>query len=182
MIRVNLLQVKRKKKAKPLPAFVVLGVIMAMLTGLAVGFVFMGQSKKIDSLNSIKIANQNKINELKQKVKEVDDFEAKIKQFEMRKKVITDLRKNQSLPVLVMNEISAQLADGVWLGEMKMKKTSITIKGYAFTNSNVVEFVNNLKRSSLFSGVYLVESKESSKGAKTKVSVYEFKLQFVIQA
>ena len=61
MIRVNLLQVKRKKKAKPLPAFVVLGVIMAVLTGLAVGFVFIGQSKKIDSLNSIKIANQNKI-------------------------------------------------------------------------------------------------------------------------
>ncbi|MEE9524275.1 MAG: PilN domain-containing protein [Thermodesulfovibrionales bacterium] len=182
MIRVNLLQVKRKKKAKPLPAFVVLGVIMAVLTGMAVGFVFIGQSKKIDSLNSIKIANQNKINELKQKVKEVDDFEAKIKQFEMRKKVITDLRKNQSLPVKVMNEISAQLADGVWLGEMKVKKTSVTIKGYAFTNSNVVEFINNLKRSSLFSGVYLVESKESSKGGKSKVSVYEFKLQFVIQA
>ena len=177
MIRVNLLQVKRKKKAKPLPSFVVLGVLLALVFCLGIALVWMSQTKKIDKLNGVKNANQARIEALKKKVKEVDDFEAKIRQFEERKKVIVSLRKNQSVPVRTMNEISFLLADGVWLNRMDIKENKITINGSAFTNSNVVDFVNNLKRSSSISGVYLEETRQSKTG---KVSVFNFKLKCAI--
>lgn len=178
MIRVNLLQVKRKKKAKPLPSFVVLGVLLALVFCLAVALVWMSQTKKIDTLNGVKNANQARIEALKKKVKEVDDFEAKIRQFEERKKVIVDLRKNQSVPVRIMNEISFVLADGVWLNRMSVKGDKISIAGSAFTNSNVVDFVNNLKRSSSISDVYLKETREAKAG---KVSIFNFSLTFAIK-
>jgi type IV pilus assembly protein PilN len=177
MIRVNLLQIKRKKKAKPLPSFVVLGILLAVVVCLVVGLIWTSQTNKISKLNRTKMSNQARINELKEKVKEVNDYEAKIKQFQERKNVIVSLREGQGIPVMVMNELSFQLADGVWLGKMDIKDANVSINGFAFTNSNVVEFVNNLKRSKLFSNVYLMETRQ---GKTDKVEVFAFKLTFSI--
>lgn len=176
MIRVNLLQIKRKKKAKPLPSFVVLGVLLALVICILVALVWINQTKKIDTLNAVKSSNQTRISELKKKVKEVDDYEAKIKQFEERKKVIVSLRKDQSVPVKILNEISFLLADGVWLNGMSVEGNKISINGAAFTNSNVVEFVNNLKRSTRISEVYLQETRQTT---VEKVTLFDFKLTFL---
>jgi len=176
MIRVNLLQVKRKKKAKPLPSFVVIGVLVAVAVIAACGFVYFSQNRTISSLKMTVARNEAKIKELKEKVKEVDDFEAMIKRFRERKKVIEDLRKNQSVPVKILNEINLRLADGVWLESMKIEGDRVKISGVAFTNSNVVDFVNNLKRSGLFADVYLEESKKSK--SQKKMEVFSFKLRF----
>ena len=62
---------------------------------------------------------------------------------------------------------------------MDIKASNISLSGYAFTNSNVVEFVNNMKRSQLFTGVFLVESKEAK---VENINVYQFKLKFNIRA
>ncbi|MGW8272476.1 MAG: PilN domain-containing protein [Thermodesulfovibrionales bacterium] len=178
MIRINLLQIKRKKKAKPLPSFIVLAVFLSLVAVLGVAFIYIGLTKQISTLETIQKNNAVKMEELKRKVKEVDDFEAKIKTFQERKGVLETLRKNQSVPIMILNEISSQLADGVWLSEMSLKAMAVNLKGYAFTNSNVVEFVNNLKRSSLFTDVYLEESKETN---IEKIDLYEFKLKFVVR-
>lgn len=175
MIRINLLQLKRKKKPKPLPSAVTVGVLLAVITVMVWSVIILSLGRRIDGLKATKKANEAKIAELKRKVKEVDDFEAKIKIFEERKGIIEGLRKNQTVPVRVLNELSFLLADGVWLKSMEIKASNIDIKGYAFTNSNVVEFVNNLKKSELFNEVYLVESKEASVEA---MNIYAFALKF----
>jgi type IV pilus assembly protein PilN len=178
MIRVNLLQVKRKKKAKPLPSFVVLGVILTVIIGLVAGVVYMNQTKKISNLKKEKQANQAKIEALKKKVQEVDDFEAKIKQFEMNKKVIVNLRKDQSIPVKVMNELSNRLTDGVWFKSMSFQGNNISINGTAFTNTNIVEFINSLKSSAMFTDVYLIQTKGKKIGS---VSAFDYKVKFRVK-
>jgi len=177
MIRINLLQVGRKKKAKPLPAFIILLILLTVATILGVGVGYMNLSGKVNNLRLQKTRNDARIKELKEKVKEVDDFEAKIKLFQEKKKVIVGLREKQSVPVKFLNELSYTLADGVWLKDLSVKDNNVKIDGYAFTNTNVVEFVNNLKRSALFSEVYLEESKEAT---IEKFGLYEFKLRFMI--
>lgn len=177
MIRINLLQVGRKKKAKPLPAFVILLILVTLATLLGVGVYYMSLSNEVKRLNAEKARNDVRIKELKEKVKEVDDFEAKIKLFQEKKRVIVGLRKKQSLPVKFLNELSYTLADGVWLQDLSMKGNKVNINGFAFTNTNVVEFVNNLKKSTMFSEVYLEESKEAT---IEKIDLYSFKLRFVI--
>lgn len=178
MIRINLLQIGRKKKAKPLPAFVILLILLTVATILGVGVGYMNLSGKVNSLKQQKARNDARIAELKEKVKEVDDFEAKIKLFQKKKEVIVGLREKQSQPVKFLNELSYTLADGVWLKDLNMKGNNVDINGYAFTNTNVVEFVNNLKKSALFSEVYLEQSKETS---VEKIDLYEFKLRFVVK-
>ena len=178
MIRVNLLQIKRKKRAKPLPAFTVLGILLFVVTIAIAAFVYMGLNGKIAELNRTKGKNEKVIAELRKKVKEVDDYEAKIKTFEERKKVIEGLRANQSIPVKVSNEIAFMLADGVWLNSLELKAQSVKMSGFGFTNSNIVEFVDNLKRSPMFLNVYLIESKESE---IEKISVFKFSLTFQLK-
>ncbi|UCG78139.1 MAG: PilN domain-containing protein [Nitrospirota bacterium] len=179
MIRVNLLQIKRKKKAKPLPAFVVLGVLLTVIICLVAGLIYVNQTRKIKSLEATKRQNATRLQQLRAKVKEVEDFEAKIKQFEQQKQVITGLRAKQSEPVKIMNEMSRVLTDGVWLTKMNVSKNNIIISGNAFSNSNVVEFVNSLKDSGMFSNVYLVESKSKK---VQEVSLFAFQIRFSIKA
>jgi len=177
MIRINLLQVGARKKKKPIPAFVILLVVLIIATVLGVGVEYVHLKSEVNELKAEKAKNDAYIQELKAKVKEVDDFEKKIKLFQQKKEVILGLRENQSIPVKFLNELSYALADSVWLSDLSLKAGKVNITGYAFTNTNVVDFVNNLKRSAMFDEVYLEESKEST---LEKLDIYQFRLRFVI--
>jgi len=52
---------------------------------------------------------------------------------------------------------------------------SIDLEGRAMTNDDVVEFVNNLRRTDYFTNIDLQESKAAT---ESQVNVYQFKLAF----
>jgi len=62
---------------------------------------------------------------------------------------------------------------------MDVKGSDINLGCTAFSNTDVVNYVNNLKNSKLFTEVYLQESIQS----KTKeASVYTFRLTFKVKS
>jgi len=123
--------------------------------------------------------NEKKITELKAKIKAVDDFEKRNKTFKERNEIIEQLSKNKSVPVKILDEISALLPNGTWLHAMTVSGGAINLEGYGFTNSDIVSFVDNIKNSKIFTEVYLQESKSAE---MEKVPVYMFKLAFKIKA
>ena len=174
MIKVNLLPVKRKKKAKPLPAFLIASVIFTVIVCFLVAYIAFYYSSRLSQKKTQFAANERKITELKEQIKAVDDFEELNKTFKERNDVIEQLGKNKTVPVRVLSEIGALVPKGIWLQIMTVSGSSnFSIEGYGFTNSEIVAFVDNLKASSLFTEVYLQESKSTE---KEKVSVYVFKL------
>jgi type IV pilus assembly protein PilN len=52
---------------------------------------------------------------------------------------------------------------------------NINLVGEAFSNEDVVKFVDNLKASAFFTNVYL---SETSQKAKEGYEIYEYRLQF----
>ncbi|MDA8388326.1 MAG: PilN domain-containing protein [Nitrospiraceae bacterium] len=177
MVKINLLA-GQKKKTKPVPAFVWSG---AALLALAVVVTFYSNyfmKGKIDSLALQKSRNENTIVLLRSKIQEVKKYERLIKKFKERKRIIEDLRRNQAVPVMVLDEISARLTEGVWLSGLNIMRNDIRMSGFGFTNDNVVAFVQNLKGSSLFTDVYL---EGTSKAASEGAGVYRFSLTMKVR-
>ncbi len=171
MIKVNLLPVKKKKKAKPIPSFLISMIVITLVAALACGYVFYHFSSRLSERKAQHAANEQKIAQLKVKVKEVEDFERRNKLFQQRKEVIEELGKNRTLPVKVIDEISTVLPSGVWLTSLDVSGTSVKMNGTAFTNTDVVNFINNLKASKRFDDVYLQQSVQAKIGTR---EVYNF--------
>ena len=69
------------------------------------------------------------------------------------------------------------LPKGVWLTNLTDRLGSVSIEGYAFTNSDLVAYVQNLKNSKYFTNVTLIESRQDE---IEEFSIYKFKLTFKI--
>lgn len=178
MIKVNLLPVKKKKKQKPIPGFL-LGLIgLTVLTVLVLAYAVFFFSSRLSDKKAKFRENEAKIAELKKKIQAVEDFEKRNAIFLKRKEVIEQLGKNKALPVKVIDEISRLLPPGVWLTSMDVKGNDINLGCTAFTNTDVVNYVNNLKGSQLFTDVYL---KESVQSLVEKIQVYNFSLTFKVK-
>ncbi|HWR57493.1 MAG TPA: PilN domain-containing protein [Thermodesulfovibrionales bacterium] len=175
MIRINLLSVKRKKKAKPLPTFIVSIVLITLAAIIAVAYLFYYYNSNLQTTKDRFNANKEKIAELKNRIKEVENFEKLNATIEERTKIIELLRKRQNVPVMILDEVSKNLPKGVWLRSMTVSGNNGFIEGSGFTNSDVVAYVDNLKSSKLLSDIYLQESRQAE---VEKIPLYQFKLTF----
>jgi type IV pilus assembly protein PilN len=178
MIKVNLIPVKRKKKSKPLPSFLIGMVGVTIVVGIVMAYLVLFFSSRLSVKKAQFAANEKKIAELKEKIKAVQNFEELNKTYKQRNDIIEQLSKNKSLPVRLLEEISDLLPTGVWLQAMILSGQSIKIDGYGFTNPDIVSFVDNIKNSKMFTDVYLQESKSTT---LENVPVYMFKLTFTIK-
>ncbi len=179
MIRINLLPVKRKKKAKPLPTFVVSITLITLAAIIAVGYLFFYYNSNLQTAKERFNSNKQKIDELKNRIKEVENFEKLNATIEERSKIIEQLKKNQNVPVKVLDEISRNLPKGVWLRSLSVMGANGSMEGYGFTNSDVVAYVDALKSSKLLTEIYLQESRQAE---MEKIPLYQFKLTFKVGA
>jgi type IV pilus assembly protein PilN len=178
MIKVNLLPIKRKKKAKPLPAFLIATVVATVVVCLIMAYLSFFFSSRLSARKETFANNEKRIAELKAKIKAVEDFEKRNKTYKQRNDIIEQLSKNRSVPVKILDEISALLPTGVWLQSMVVTASGISLEGYGFTNPDIVIFVDHLKASTMFTDVYLQESRSVE---IEKVPAYMFKLSFKLK-
>jgi len=178
MIKVNLLPGKRKKKAKPLPTFLLSIIAVTVGTLLVMAYLVFFFNSRLSARKEQFASNEKKIAELKEKIKAVEDFEQRNKTFKQRNEIIEQLSKNKSLPVKILDEISSLLPTGIWLQTMTVTGETINLEGAGFTNPEIVSFVDNIKNSKMFTEVYLQESKSAD---IEKIPAYKFKLTFKIK-
>jgi type IV pilus assembly protein PilN len=181
MIKINLLPKKDVKKAK-VPTDIGITKDIFLKLGLPVGIAILivfGVFAYVENTTSDlkkEIENNKKIlAQLQQKIEEVKNFEKMNKEFELKTKIIEDLKKMQSSPVILLNTISKNLPDGVWLTAVTYDNTVVNIEGLAFSNLNIVAFVDNLKSVREFQDLTLVESQQTE---VDKAPVYKFLIRF----
>jgi len=173
MIKVNLLPVKRKKKAKPLPAFLLATIAVTVAACLIMGYLVFFITTRLSERKATFAKNETIIAELKEKIKAVEDFEKRNINFKERTDIIEQLSKNRSIPARLLDELSSLQPTGIWLQTLSVVGDSITLDGYGFTNTEIVTYVDNIKGSKLFTEVYLQESKSME---SEKIPLYMFKL------
>lgn len=180
MIKINLLAPERAKRARksrqvPLQMGGVVGLFLAVF--VVIGYAWWYLSNTIDQLNQQTVELNQRLTILKNQVKEVENYEKNKKDYEDKIGIIEQLRKNQSGPVHLLEEISKSLPERVWLVSLSEQGGKIDLDGKAVTNSEIVDFINNLKASQYISDIELIESRQV---IESGIPVYSFKLKCTI--
>ena len=179
MIKINLLPTKKVKRTITLRVgikpnitlfFAAISVIL-LLEGLA----WYWLNSSLSSLTAEKKNLEIRFKEVKEKVKEVENYERDKKIYSEKIAIIQNLKKNQKGPVRVLDELSSMLPERVWLGSLRETGKDVTIIGSGMTNDDIVKYVNNLKSSKLFKNVQLIESRQI---VDSGILIYNFSLTF----
>lgn len=174
MIRINLLPHKKgrvSKKQVELRNFLI-------LTGIAAGTVlFLGilvggiMGSRISSLEAQKQRATAELAELKARSEKIKDYESRKEAFEEKIKVIRQLKKDQSRPVRLLDDIIHYLPERIWLTKIEESDVTLELTGRALSNADIVEMIKNMKSIPAMSNVTLVESRRVQ---EESFSSYEF--------
>ena len=158
MIRINLLAVERGRTRKASRGVVIspahrvtIGASLILIaTVLGIGWWFMSlrqQSAQLD--RDIAVAEAETV-QLRAVLAQVQKFEARKAQLTQRVTLIEQLRRGQSAPVHVLDEISKSLPERLWLADMKQTGEDFTIAGFAASLPSLSDFVANLEATKWF--------------------------------
>lgn len=179
MIRINLLSGPKTRQTKPqydVRAQVLLGVGVILVTLAGCWWYSASLDAEIEAKQEEKQEKEKQVAQLKEQVKQVQDFEQKKKLLEDKNRVIDQLEKSRMGPVKVLDHVSQSLEPlKVWLTRLGVINDVVEVEGKALTNDDVVEFVNNLRRTDYFSAINLQESKAA---VENKINLYQFRLAF----
>jgi type IV pilus assembly protein PilN len=145
MVRVNLLPIRDILRKRELKQFLLLtAVIVASTFGLMVctGVFF---SWKISSLEKDKTVHQAKLNQLKEKNKEIEDLKNRIARLQRQVDTIEKLTKIRDTPAPFMAAVALAIPDEVWVTSITKTGGSFALDGVGVDNTVVVNFVQRLQ-------------------------------------
>jgi type IV pilus assembly protein PilN len=178
MIKINLLPSKKKKRAKPVPSFVIASIGVTLAVCVLLAYLVYSFNSTVTAKKNQVAENEKTLARLKEKIKSVNDYEQRNATYKKRKEIIEQLGRNKAMPVRVVDQVSALLPPGVWLTSMGLTGHNVNLSCMAFTNTDVVNYVNNLKKAQLFTDVFLQESVQNKVSG---FSVYSFRLTFAVK-
>jgi len=156
MIRINLLAVERaraKKSRVLIPAVhrVTVGASLILIaTVLGIGWWFLSLRQQSAQLDRDIAAAEAETAQLRSVLAQVQKFESRKAQLTQRVTLIEQLRRGQSAPVHVIDEISKSLPERLWLTELKQVGTDFTISGFTASLPSLSDFVANLEATKWF--------------------------------
>jgi Tfp pilus assembly protein PilN len=83
-------------------------------------------------------------------IKEVEEFQKRKDSLQKRIDLINQLKQNQKKPVRIMDRISQDLPDLVWLDKLTMSGGQIALNGRGLNPNAIANFVENIKNDPLF--------------------------------
>lgn len=126
---------------------VIAGVVLGLL--VAGGWWFMKTSALKDRQDTV-AQKQSEADRMQNIIKQVADFQARKESLQKRVDLINQLKQNQKGPVKIMDRISQDLPDLVWLDKMSMSGGLISLTGRGLNPNAVANFVDNIKNDPLF--------------------------------
>jgi type IV pilus assembly protein PilN len=178
MIKINLLPTKKKppKKVIDLQQQLLLALLVLILVAMGLWYFWNTQKNRIIALEADKARAEAHLREQDNVLKEVKNVEEERRKVAEKIEVIEKLKKNQAGPVRLLDEASKALPVGVNLTSLTESSNNINIEGEAFTNEDIVRFVDNLKASPLLSDVSLLETSQMKREG---FDIYKYKIQFM---
>ena len=177
MIRINLLPEPRTKGGKKQwdVRIEAVGAFAAILLVVIACFWYAGVlDEEIEAKQHSKQDKEKQIAALQLQVKQVEDFEKKKKQLEDKGRIIDQLEKSRGGPVRTLDYISQSLEPlKLWLTRLDMKEKQVDLEGKGMSQDDIVEFINNLRRTDHFANIRLVESRAGLEG---KTTTYTFRI------
>lgn len=172
MIRINLLSVERSapKRAALIPAqhrLTLAAILILVGTALTIGWWYWSLRQTSIRVDSEIAQAELETQQLRTVLAQVQKFEARKAQLQQRVTLIEQLRRGQSTPVQVVEELGKAVPDRLWLTALEQKADEITISGMTTSLTGVSDFVANLEISEAFKRPVDIVDSEMSKDVKT---------------
>jgi type IV pilus assembly protein PilN len=157
MIRINLLAAERERTKKKAVAFGTVGQkitigcsLILVLSGLFIGWRYWTISRASAQVDADIAAAQQETARLHTIIQQVQQFEQRKAQLQQRVVLIEQLRRGQTGPVHMLDQISRALPPMLWLTELKQADATVIIDGRCTTLTGLSDFVANLEASGYF--------------------------------
>ncbi|HXV75684.1 MAG TPA: PilN domain-containing protein [Candidatus Polarisedimenticolaceae bacterium] len=163
MIKINLLA--EKKQPKPERAstikvemgggqnFLLVGIL---LVGVVIaGFWWWSASSELEDWKRKHVEADAELQRLEAIRAKGEEYKKKKEELARKIDLITRLKKQQAVPVHILDQISKNLPDFLWLESMSVANNNIVINGKATSYNAVTNFYNNLGDSGYFGSVTL---------------------------
>jgi type IV pilus assembly protein PilN len=171
MIKINLLKPEKKDlretpalpteefKAKKAPPIgnLVFALILIILAAL-----FFFQKNAITKEKKLLVAVQEEKQQLQYVVAKLDQLGKQKEAYLKKISLIADLKSQQDLAVRIMDELSRNLPEWVWLNEVTFDKMTVQIKGNAISNNLIADYIASLENSRTFQNVNLISSTQKT--------------------
>ena len=156
MMRINLLPHRQIKRAAKQREFGLMGLMAA---GAACAVVFLGW-QFLSAQNNTQLERNSRLEkantDLDKQIADIKDLKDQINNVLERKHVVENLQTNRSQAVVILDELTRQLPEGMYLKSIKQTGNLITIDGVADTNARVATLVRNLSVSNWMESPSLV--------------------------
>jgi type IV pilus assembly protein PilN len=186
MIRINLLAIERTRPRRRQitseagQKITVASTLILVVAGLLVAWWFWTLQKESTRLSEEIVAAEQETARLRTIIVQVQEFEQRKAQIQQRVALIEQLRRGQSGPVHMLDEISRGMPDMLWLTEIEQKGAEVTLDGRCVALTSLSDFVANLENSGWFARpVEIVDSKvERQTGVDVELIRFTIKAQF----
>ena len=177
MIRINLLgHEPSKSKRRSVPAFSMGGsesapfILAVVATVVVVAAAWWWQSYEaagVQRIHAEVAADQLQLAETAERVRLLEDRRAFVNQ---KVGVIVSLKRSQSGPVLLLDRISRELSDSLWLTDLTLSEGEVSIMGQALSEIAIADFAQNLRLSSLFVDTTLEFTQDTGDSVRFQLS------------
>ena len=186
MININLLAEKKQAKVKTTKVRVEGGLgggqnlllVGVLLIGLVVaGGWWWKLEGQIETWQDKHEKADQEMARLEEIRKKGEEYKAQKELLAKKIDLITELKKKQTVPVHIMDQVSKSLPDFLWLDAMSAANNLITVSGKATSYNAVSNFYKNLSDAGYFENVTLGRTYEVPEGVQ-----FSLTCQFSIQA
>ena len=186
MIRINLLAVERErtKRRALIPAahrVTIAASLILLATALSVGWWFWSLRQASIRLDEDIAKAEAETQQLRSVLAQVQKFETRKAQLQQRVSLIEQLRRGQTGPVHVLDELSRAVPERLWLTELSQKGDEFTITGVTTSLNGLSDFVANLEASSWFRKPVDIVDSQVETNQKTSAETFRFSLRATAQ-
>jgi type IV pilus assembly protein PilN len=185
MIRVNLLAVERDRGRKRLVVtaaqkVTAAAVLILVATMVIVGWWAWSLRQRSLALDEELARVEAETRQFRSVLEQMRRFESQKALLQQRVTLIEQLRKGQSAPVHLLDEISRSLPERLWLRDVKQTGADFTISGLTDSLTAVSDFVANLEETRWFlRPVEIVDSQVQPDAQAGDLIRFQIKAQFV---
>lgn len=160
MIKINLLPFRLARKKENIRRQVSVFFLSIVMIALVLTWYTLGMDKEIVETRAKTTQVKAQIALYKEKADRVTQIKKNLKVLEDKLKIVSSLEKQRNVQLLLLEELSDKVVSGrMWLESLKADSTHVTLKGVAFDNPTIADFMRNLEISALFSSIDLKRSK-----------------------
>lgn len=161
MIRINLLPFRLARKKENVRRQVSIFFLSILLIAAALFWYTDGVNREIKQTRERIASVKTQVALYKEKADRVTQIKKKLKILNEKLEIVASLQTKRNEQQILLEEMADRIVpERMWLESLNADANQVVIKGVAFDNPTIADFMRNLEASPLFSSIDLKRSKK----------------------